>query len=65
MKLLLIGYEFNVVCSRSESERHGLPIAYLDLLQIDLDTTVLAGGSIVNPAVAASTLPRILILLDL
>ena len=65
MKLLLIGYEFNVVCSRSESERHGIPIAYLDLLQIDLDATVLAGGSIVNPAVAASTFPRILILLDL
>lgn len=65
MKLLLIGYDFNVVCSRSESERHGLPITYSDLLQIDLDATVLAGGSIVDPAIAANTLPRILILLDL
>ena len=60
--LLLIGYYFNVVGGRSSSECHCLPIAYIDLLQIDLDTAVLAGRNIVDYSVA---LPGILILLDL
>ena len=60
--LLLIGYYLNVVSGRSSSESHGLPIAYIDLLQIDLDTAVLAGRNIVDYSVA---LPGILILLDL
>lgn len=60
--LLLIGYYLNVVGGRSWSESNGLPIAYIDPLQIDLDAAVLAGRNIVDYSVA---LPGILILLDL
>jgi len=61
----LIHYYLNIIDSGSGSESHSLPIADIDLLHIDLDAAVLAGGSIVDPAIAASTLPGILVLLDL
>jgi hypothetical protein len=63
LDLLLIGHDLDIIGGGSGPESHGLPIAYVDVLHIDLDATVLAGGSIVN-LVAASALPRILILLD-
>jgi hypothetical protein len=59
-ELLLIHYYLNIIGSGSGSESHSLPIADIDLLHIDLDA---AGGSI--SAVAANTLPGILVLLDL
>ncbi len=40
LELLLIGYDLNIVSSGSKSESHGLPIAYLDLIYIDLDAGV-------------------------
>jgi hypothetical protein len=63
LDLLLIGHDLDIIGSGSGSESHGLPIAHVDVLHIDLDATVLAGGSIVN-LVAAIALPRILVLLD-
>jgi hypothetical protein len=64
-ELLLIHYYLNIIGSRSGSESHSLPIPDIDLLHIDLDAAIVTGGSIVDLAVAASTLPGILVLLDL
>jgi hypothetical protein len=61
-KLLLIGHNLFVIGSGSESECHGIPVAYLDLVYIDLDATVLAGSAAIAATIA---FPGILILLDL
>ena len=61
-KLLLVGHDLDVVGRGSESERLSVPIAYLDLVYIDLDATILAGNAVIA---AATAFTGILILLDL
>jgi hypothetical protein len=69
LELLLIGYDLNVVSGCCESESHSLPIAYTDLIYIDLDAGVLAVelGTfwVIWQQSARYTRTGILILLDL